>query len=158
MVKIGRVHTMEQGFNMEDIIWKRELKRAKVFVMDESALFGAMIKTNLESGLECTVLCFESGKELFDNMVFDYPDIIIIDFKLGFSSNVDHMNGMDVYHNLREVTGIVPVVGITSESDEQYIENLKLQGIQDVIDKNQNDFLDQLNACISRTLEELQKK
>ena len=80
MVKIGRVHTMEQGFNMEDIIWKRELKRAKVFVMDESALFGAMIKTNLESGLECTVLCFESGKELFDNMVFDYPDIIIIDF------------------------------------------------------------------------------
>jgi DNA-binding response OmpR family regulator len=157
MIKIGRVQSLESGYNMEDVIWKRELKRPKVYLVDESSLFGAMIKTNLEGVQNVSVLSFETGQELFDNMVFDYPEIIILDFKLGFSHNADHMNGMDIYQNLREVADIVPVIGITSESDERYAEQLRDSGILEVIDKNQADFLESLDACVSKTLTEIKK-
>lgn len=139
---------------MEEVLWKRQLKRSKVFVIDESALFGAMIKTNLESALECSVRCFESGKELFDDMVFDYPDVIIVDFKLGFSANADHMNGMDIYQNLQEVASTVPIIGITSESEERYLDDLRMLGVSEVLNKSQGDFLDSLGASIKQTLEQ----
>ncbi|MCG8577358.1 MAG: hypothetical protein MI810_20915 [Flavobacteriales bacterium] len=155
MIKIGREGISE--YNLEELIWKKRQKQTSVFVMDESSLFGALVKTNVESGLDCAVSLFESGQELFDSMVFDFPDVIILDFRIGFSAEPGHLTSWDIYQQIQDSADLVPLIAVTSETDERFVDQLKDLNVVAMVNKNDHDFFDQLIGTISTTLEEIKK-
>jgi two-component system response regulator ChvI len=104
--------------------------RGHIVLVDDDPLFREAVGQNLtDAGF--TVQAFDRGKSAIDHFAGNpAPDLVILDWKM------PGMNGIDVLKQLRAAGNEVPVIFLTSLSDQVYEEAALSGGAVDFVEKS----------------------
>ncbi|HYM32370.1 MAG TPA: response regulator transcription factor [Candidatus Cybelea sp.] len=109
---------------------ERLSSRAHIVLVEDDALFREALGQNLlDAGFQ--VAEFDRGQPALDSLGSEMkPDLVILDWKM------PGMNGIDVLKRLRETNNQVPVIFLTSLSDQVYEEAALTGGAVDFVEKS----------------------
>lgn len=117
-------------------------KKKKIWVIEDSIILAEMIKVSLETKFSCEVICYDSPDNLIEHIDHGNPDIITLDYNFN-GSEVEMNNGLDFLIALRKQSD-VPVIVFSGQRDMATAIEMLSKGANDYIDKDKDDFLDEL--------------
>lgn len=124
-----------------------------VFIVDDSDIFLDLISNRLAKKHGCTIKGFGDGESMLDALEDNTPDIIILDHYLD-QHDKNAMTGMEVLSSIVEKNGTeVPIIMITGAMNAALLNSLKEKGIFDLISKNDEDFIENLDESIIKAME-----
>ena len=103
----------------------------KVFVIEDDAIFGAVIQRALEMDGKSIVTLLKSGEEFFDRL-HEKPDIVTIDHSLPGKS------GMDVLKAIRNYDSELPAIYFSGAISPEVVVEAYESGVSGYIIKNEN--------------------
>lgn len=123
----------------------------KIVIIEDNCVYQELIKGHF-TDKNYQVLSFGSGEEFLSENI--NPDLIILDNQLA-----GKLSGLEVLVRLHQDGGIVPIIFLCAQEDQNIaVQSLKM-GAFDYVVKDENMF-NQINYAISRYLEhtDAQKK
>ena len=122
-----------------------------VFFVDDDKMMLNLLEYTLKNRQECDVETFQSGEACLDNLSMN-PDLIILDhvFK---STEMDPLNGLQTLKKIRRVRKDIPVVILSSQDDQDLLDEFMASGATRYIPKNDY-FIDVLMDTIDREFEQ----
>ncbi len=112
----------------------------KIFVVEDDAIFGSVIRKALEQDGSSQVTLFKTAEEFLNNL-YQNPDIITIDHSLPGKNGIDVLKGVRSYNN--EIPTIYFSGSIQPETVIEAYEN----GVSSYIIKNEN-AVSKLKNCV----------
>jgi DNA-binding NtrC family response regulator len=112
----------------------------KIFLVEDSALVAELLKFELENEFDCSVVWLKNGCELIKRM-HEKPSLIILDY---FIDGEDQENGFDIMKEIKEMNNKLPVIIFSGQQSMQRAIEILDAGAIDYIDKNEDNFLDEL--------------
>lgn len=109
------------------------MKQYKLVVVDDHSLFAQGLKTSLEKEASFKVLeLLNNGRELITWVEYNDADLILLDL------DMPEMNGIDCLTELRRRNKNIPVIVVSMKMQKMYIDEVKEQGGQGYLSKNEN--------------------
>ncbi len=91
-------------------------------LIDDEAYFRKFVGMVLKKGLVGRVFEARDGREGVKLYQEEKPDLVLLDI------NMPHMDGLQTLTALRQISGTVPIVMLTSVSEENVVEECVVQG------------------------------
>lgn len=119
----------------------------KILVVDDQSFIRTVYKQQLDQLSDVVVLEAANGNEAVGKIKVSKPDLILLDIVM------PNKDGFEVLQDLRDDVELrnIPVVVISSHSDEEKISRAKQLGAREFIDKmhlNDIDFVGLINRYI----------
>jgi two-component system OmpR family response regulator len=116
----------------------------KIFLLEDSSIVSELLKFELESEFDCAVICFINGSDLLANLN-EEPDLIILDY---FIDNAFNENGLDIMNRVKSVNDKLPLIIFSGQHNLKLAIQLIHAGAVDYIDKNEDNFLVDINNAV----------
>lgn len=126
------------------------MKSLKIFIVEDDAWFGALLKHHLSLNPDYQVTVFTTAQDCLNNMN-QRPDVVCIDYGL------PDMNGDMLLQRLQELNKVIPVIVISAQEDVSVAVKFFKQGARDYIVKDDS-TKDQLWHSILKLRENLELK
>lgn len=110
---------------------KKKLENIKVFIVEDDPLYRALIKHRINSIGIYNILLFSSGESCL-KMLYEKPDILLIDYEL------ENMSGIDLLKIIKIEIPESKVIFISSTNNSKIISQAINNGAIDYIEKNFN--------------------
>ncbi len=104
------------------------MKPIRILIVDDDKDFAESLGDLVESEGHQPILAY-NGMEALKIFKQNNVDIIIVDFKM------PGLNGIETLFEIRKLNSTVPVVMMTAHANKEIINDAKLQGVVDTLDK-----------------------
>lgn len=134
-----------------------EKKSYNVYIVDDSKIIAEILKKVISSISAIEAKDFCTGELMLEELKTNVPDMIFLDYYLyddgrKMIDNSTIMNGDLVLNEIKKQHPNMPVVLLTSMSDEDKINELKKLGFCCVIRKDGDDIYTEVLSCIDTHL------
>jgi CheY-like chemotaxis protein len=133
------------------------MSKRNVLILDDSEIVAHLTAFVLERrGLNTEI--FTKGSKALDYLINEenpYPDLIIVDHYLTSVAGV-RKTGFMILKTLNKLGKKIPVIVLSSLTDERIKNKYFEMGIYDFVSKEGEDFIDRLNISVSELLKNLQ--
>ena len=126
------------------------MDRKLVFFIDDDKIILDLLEYTFQSRDGIEVKTFSSGEEGLEKIIELNPDLVVLDYcfhKRGMSA----MTGLDTLKKINEHNKNIPVIMLTSEKDEEIINNFRQYGAYKYVCKDSY-FIDTLLETINEEL------
>jgi len=122
-----------------------------IYIVDDDPFINKLvIKRFTSEGYD--LQAFESGEECLKAMSRN-PDLIILDY-LFYGNNKQVMNGMEVFHRIKELNPKIPVIMLSGQEKGEIVLELARKGIDDYVIKD-NNLIENLEVAIKEVFEKV---
>jgi len=122
-----------------------------IFFVDDDRVINNLMEYTFKSRGNYDVLTFKSGEECLDNLDKN-PDLIVLDFHFNKTASA-RLNGLDTLKKIVSHDKKIPVIMLTSQDDEDIVEELIDNGAKRYIAKDAY-FIDELMVAIDEELKD----
>lgn len=123
-----------------------------VIVLDDSSLVCGLIQQSLESEIKAQVHSFTKESDVPDSLI-SKSHIIIVDYFLGTFHETEAQNGVSFVKRVKRVNPNSKIVAFSGQKNISVALNFIESGATDYIDKNKDNFLDELLSSVSSILD-----
>jgi two-component system, OmpR family, response regulator len=120
-----------------------------IFFVDDDKMILNLLEYTFKNHDNYDVNCFLSGEECLDHLNLK-PDLIVLDFYFS-KQGVRRMNGLETLRKIRIQDHAVHVIMLSSQDDQQLVEELIRSGASSFISKDDY-FVDSLKEAIEKEL------
>jgi len=122
-----------------------------IYIVDDDPFINKLVVKRFTSeGYD--LQAFESGEECLKAMSRN-PDLIILDY-LFYGNNKQVMNGMEVFHRIKELNPKIPVIMLSGQEKGEIVLELARKGIDDYVIKD-NNLIENLEVAIKEVFEKV---
>jgi len=122
-----------------------------IYIVDDDPFINKLVVKRFTSeGYD--LQAFESGEECLKAMSRN-PDLIILDY-LFYGNNKQIMNGMEVFHRIKELNPKTPVIMLSGQEKGEIVLELARKGIDDYVIKD-NNLIENLEVAIKEVFEKV---
>ena len=119
------------------------MNKPKILIVDDSPVVALLLSNLLEERLDAECITYHSIDE-FKAEEIASADLCIVDYFLEVSKNQDMYNGDMALKQIKAIKPEVPVIIFSGQSDVSVALDLINLGAIDYIDKNDEDFIEQI--------------
>ncbi|MFT4661435.1 MAG: DNA-binding NtrC family response regulator [Glaciecola sp.] len=120
-------------------------KIKKIFVIEDSSILSRIIELQLRQEFNCETTVFKNADDAMIVIKLSVPDLIVLDYIYN-ERDRRYANGLEFLKELRKKYD-VPVIVFSGQSDKQKAIELIKEGANDYINKDDDDFMDDLLAA-----------
>lgn len=122
-----------------------------IIVLDDSSLVCGLIRQSLESEFNAQVHSFTKEDEVPDSLI-SKSHVVIVDYFLGTFHETEAQNGVSFVKRVKRINPNSKIVAFSGQKNISVALNFIESGATDYIDKNKDNFLDELLSSVSSIL------
>ena len=117
-----------------------EAEKKTILAVDDVSFFLNRLKTILKDA-PCKLVCANSGKVALDYLAKNSPSLFILDIEM------PEMNGYELAQKIKEGGHTAPIIFLTGNGSQEYIDKAMEVGAADVIVKSfgQTEIVEKIN-------------
>ncbi len=127
-----------------------------IFVVEDSLIVSEIIALQVKMKLNCRVIIFNNGDNIFYKINKYLPDLIILDYNFN-DAELRFKNGLEVLVELRKNSN-VPVLVFSGQRDKEKAIEIIQKGANDYISKDDDDFMVNLLTSIKNVFKMKESK
>jgi len=126
-------------------------KEKTIYIIEDSKLLAEIIAIQVKHEFNCETIIFSNGDHVIEQVKVNEPSLIILDY---------HFNQNDLYYkNGEEFLAVfrkqykIPVIVFSGQRDKATLVNIINKGANDYINKDKDDFMQDLIESIKNIFE-----
>ncbi len=128
------------------------MKKKKIFIVEDSNIVRELLAQEMRNNFNCEISLFSNSKDLLSNLLTQ-PDVIILDYFLDQDADTPDENGKSIIKKIKLINKNIPVIIFSGQRELKVAIELIEDGAVDYIDKNDNNFLEEIIGSVKNIFE-----